>query len=844
MSSRYLRFIYSFLLLLLLSCSLHAQQEITIQGRVTEQGTNDGMPYVNVYFNGTLSGTTTDFDGNYTLKAAAWQDSLTARYLGYKLKRKKVRNTDKLQIIDFQLIKDSRLLEGVVIHPGINPAIRIVQNAVDAKSKYDKTGFGQIRYKSYTKTEADIDKMTKKIRKWKLFAPLVNMYDSMDVMAGESKANLPVYFSEVVSDIYYQKTPRKKRENVKAVRINFVGKKDGSAASQLTGSDFDNYNFYSENVEVLKKPFISPFADNAMTFYHYYLVDSELIGKFYCYKINVVPKILHDAAFKGYVWITDSTWAVKQIDLEIPKEANFDLVERVHVQQELVPTEAGPWMPAKTRILIDYIDLTDHFVSLVLKVYQSSSDFNFTDPKPPEFFEKLTNFAEDALLKNQSYWDSLRPERLSGLEEMNYRVIDTVRHIPFIKHGVNVLYFLALGYVTAGPVDFGHYINLYSNNSYEGDRYRVGIRTNDKVSKSWILSGYGAYGTKDKGFKYNAQVEHIIARFPWTKAGAEYRDDVERVGSTFNYAGGQSVNMSNNILYNTTYGSGDLRQFVRKNEARTWYERELKRGIMQRITFQNIRTFPLFPFTFGTDPWSIFQQKNYSITELVFDTHISMGELFIQNGNQRMQVGASKKPIIDFNYTMGIKGLFGSDFEYNKVSLGATQRVKWGILGVSTYNIQVGKVFSAVPYTLLQIHRGNETPFFATTSFNTMNYYEFVSDQFAEVHLQHYFMGLLFNRIPLIKRLNLREVISCNAAYGFLSDDNKNFNINNNFSQLNKMPYLEAGAGVTNIFDLFRIDFIYRCTYTDQAYMDNYHARNPGTSIKKWAVKVGVNFML
>ncbi len=829
---------------LLWSLSMSGQQELIIQGRVTEQGTNDGMPYVNVYFSGTLSGTTTDFEGYYTLKTLVLHDSLTARYLGYKPRSKKVKRSDKTQTIDFQLIKDSRLLEGVIIHPGINPAIQIVQNAIDHKKIYDKANFAQIRYKSYTKTEADIDKMTKKIRKWKIFVPLVAMYDSMDVLAGESKANLPVYFSEVVSDIYYQKDPKKKRENVKAVRINFVGKKDGSAASQLTGSDFDNYNFYSENVEVLKKPFISPFADNAMSFYHYYLVDSEMIGKNFCYKINVVPRNAHDAAFKGYVWITDSSWAVKQIDLEIPKEANFDLVERVHIQQELVPTEAGPWMPKKTRILIDYIDLTDKFVSLVLKIYQNSSDFVFNDPQPPSFFEKLTDFAEDALLKRPGYWDTLRPEKLSGLEEMNYQVIDTVRHIPFIKHGVNTLYFLALGYVTVGPFDFGHYINFYSFNSYEGNRFRIGVRTNDKISKTWIFSGYGAYGTQDKGYKYNAQVEHIISRFPWTKAGAEYRDDIERVGSTFNYAGGQSVNLSNNILYNTVYATGDLRQFVRKNEARTWYERELKRGVTQRITFQNIRTFPLFPFSYGNDPWSLFQERNYSTTELVFDTHISLGDLFVQNGNQRMQVGVSKKPVIDFNYTMGIKGLFGSDFEYNKLSLGATQKVKWGILGMSTYNIQLGKVFSSVPYTLLQIHRGNETPFFATTSFNTMNYYEFVSDQFLELHLQHYFMGLLFNRIPLINRLNLREVVSCNIAYGSLSDNNREFNINNNFSELNKMPYVEAGGGITNIFDIFRIDLLYRCTYTDQAYMDNYKARNPNTPIQKWAIKVGMSFML
>ncbi len=833
-----------FLFILLPGITVYAQQELLMKGRVTEYGTNDGMPYVNVYLSGTLTGTTTDFEGYYTLKATGTHDSLTARYLGYRPRSKKIRKTDNIQTIDFQLAKDSKMLEGVVIHPGVNPAIRIVQNALDNKKKYNKESLENIHYKSYTKTEADVDKMTKKIRKWKFFRPVVSMYDSMDIIAGESKANLPVYFSEVVSEVYYQKEPKKKRENVTAIRMNFVGKKDGSAASQLTGSDFDNYNFYSENVEVLKKPFLSPLADNAMTFYHYYLLDSVLIGNNFCYKINVVPKNIQDAVFTGIIWIADSSWVVKQIDLEIPKEANFNLVERVHIQQELVPTAAGPWMPSKTRILIDYVDLTENMVSMVMKIYQNCSDYVVNQPMPEKFYEKYTNFAEDALLKSPATWDSIRSEKLSKLEEMNFTVIDTVRNIPIVKHSVNALYFMFMGYLTVGPVDFGHYINLYSYNSYEGTRLRLGFRTNNKFSKDWILRGYAAYGFLDKGWKYNMQVERIVSRFPWTKVGLQYRDDIERVGSSFNYAGGQTIGNANNILYSTSYAFGDLRQFVRKNEARTWFESELKRGFTERITFQNIRTFPLFPFTYGSDPFSLFQQRDYSITELVFDTRLSMGDLFVQNGNERMSVGVSKKPVFNLNYTVGIKDLIGSDFGYQKVSLSMSQRLKWGILGTTVYSLTAGKVFSPVPYTLLQIHLGNETPFYASNAFNLMNYSEFVSDQFLEAHIQHYFMGLFFNRIPLIKKLHLREVLSCNAAYGNLSSNNQSFNQNNHFSELNKMPYVEVGAGITNIFDFLRVDFIYRATYNDNQYIQQYEAQNNGYAIHPWGIKISAQFML
>ena len=125
-----------------------------------------------------------------------------------------------------------------------------------------------------------------------------------------------------------------------------------------------------------------------------------------------------------------------------------------------------------------------------------------------------------------------------------------------------------------------------------------------------------------------------------------------------------------------------------------------------------------------------------------------------------------------------------------------------------------------------------------------MNYSEFVSDEFLEAHIQHYFMGLLFNRIPLIKKLHLREVLSSNAAYGNLSSNNQSFNQNNHFSELNKMPYVELGAGVTNILDVLRFDFIYRATYIDDQYVQRYQAQNPGFSIHNWGIKLSLQFML
>ena len=186
--------------------------------------------------------------------------------------------------------------------------------------------------------------------------------------------------------------------------------------------------------------------------------------------------------------------------------------------------------------------------------------------------------------------------------------------------------------------------------------------------------------------------------------------------------------------------------------------------------------------------------------------------------------------------------MLNGDFNYNKVSISISNRFKMATLGYSNIYVKVGKVFSEVPYTLLEIPRGNQTGIYANNTFNQMNYFEFVSDQYIEAYWQHHFDGLLFNRIPFIKKFNFREVLGINMAYGTLSDKNKKYNINNNFTVMNKVPYFEGDLGIENILDIIRIDFLYRLTYKDAVYKDNYLNANAGNSINNWGIKVGLQF--
>ena len=832
----------AFLLFLLVwTTVVHAQQKTIITGRVTEAITNSGVPFANIYFKGGTIGTVTDFEGNYTIETIVAHDSIYVSLIGYRSKAKAIKNWET-QSINFQISAEALNLASVEVKPGVNPAVRIIKNAIEKKSEYNRDNLKSVQFISYTKQEADIDNITPRMRKRKFLNDITRMWDKMDTLAGpDSKANLPVFMSEIISEIYTSNEGKKKREDVKAIKAKFVGMKDGSGIGQLSGSDFQNYNFCNNNVAIQGKDFLSPIADNALLFYNYYLVDSMVIDSFKCYKIDCRPKNKRDLAYTGMLWITDSTYAIKQLDMGITKDVNFNLVDRARIQQILVPTVAGPWVPVQTRVMIDYAALTEKLVSMMLRIYNYNDHYVVNQPKETNFFDAKTNYAEDALTKDSSYWVKNRPEALTPLEAASYNMIDTVRSIPVIKHAVNVLYFLFSGYQNIGPFDFGNYTNLYAYNQFEGSRVRLGFRTNAKFSKNWIIRGYGAYGFRDQGFKYNIQLERILTRYPWSKAGIQYRSDIDQIGTTYAYSTNINLGQTPNNLNNTFSHIGNIYKLVYKKESRVWFEKDFNHGLGGRLTLQNIRTTPLYPVAFG-DQFSLFQTSKFSITELLFDTRYSLKERFIQNGTERISFGNNKSPVISLNYTWGIKNLFDGDFSYHKLSVSVSNRFRMSILGYSQVLVKAGKVFSQIPYTLLEIPRGNESYFWGNNIFNKMNYFEFVSDQYVQAFWQHHFNGLLFNRVPLIKRLNIREVIGGNIAFGTLSKKNQSFNENNVYTVMTDKPYAEVSAGIENILNIIRIDYVYRLTYTNAAYKLQYAVQNPGNSITNWGIRVGLQF--
>lgn len=815
---------------------LVSAQETIVKGRVTDAESGDPLPFVNVVFQNTYTGVTSDFDGYYTLEINQKVDSLEASYIGYFKKAKPVA-VGKTQIINFQLKPNVVSLEEVVIIAGENPAYAIIRNAVKNKAKNNKLSLSAYEYESYNKLEVDIDQLSKKLRNKKPMRKITMVLDSIDRIAGEDgRPILPIFISESLSKFYKRTNPNLQREHILNTKITGVGVQDGSLISQFIGSSFQEYNFYENWMTIVEKEFVSPIADGWKIYYDYELVDSLYIGNHFCYRLDVYPNRPQDLAFQGSIWITKKDYALKQVDLTIAKTVNLNYIEKIKIQQELEPTEAGPWLPVKARKLFDIGELSQDTPGLLIKSYTSNKNYIVNQPHPEKFYSIPIEVAENAQTPDENFWQDNRHEQLTATEVNVYEMIDTLQKIPMVKSYIDILNIIVNGYKKVGKVDIGPYLLAYANNNVEGHRFRLGFRTNVAFSRKWVAKGYLAYGTKDQMFKYNASLSYILSRKPWTTLGISYRKDVEQVGLT-------ADEFQESSVFYAVSNFGDLvRPFI-DTEAKLWFQTEISRGLTNTITFRNKDFNPLFDFYYNNPEKQAEAQldSSYQISEIKIGLIYAKNELFVQNDNERISLGNGNKPKISLYYTYGLNGIIGSDFEYHKLEIGIRQSLKMGLIGRSAYSLTSGQIFSTLPYPLLKVHIGNETIFSATNAYNLMNEFEFISDRYVALNYQHYFEGFILNRIPLLRKLKWRLVASANVLFGSLSDQNRELAPESDpqgepiplFESLSiNKPYIELGYGIENIFKVFRVDAFHRITYLD----------NPDVS--KFGIKINFQFIL
>ena len=822
------------LVFFLISFSFFTQAlaQFTVKGKVTDAQTSDPIPFASILLKGTSIGISTDFEGNYLIQARLLPDSIVVSYLGY-INAAKALSREPDQTINFQLKPSDFELEAFVFEAGENPAFEIIRKAAEKRKEFDKRSLTAYETKNYTKIEIDIDNLSEDFRNRKSVKGVTAVLDSIKELTNdEGEKILPVFFSETISKYFYRNSPELRKEIIEKTKVTGVGITDGSTTSQITGSVFQEYNFYENWLQILNKDFISPISDGWRTFYDYDLLDSVLIGQDSCYRLQVYPRREQDLAFSGTIWINTETYALKQVDLTIPKTANLNYVERIKIQQELAPTSAGPLIPSKTRVLIKIGQVSANSAGLLAKFYTSTDSVKVDQPQGTAFFNQAVELKPDFNIHDPSFWKTNRPDSLSSDELAILQMVDTLKKIPIIRFYSEGLKFFATGYKPIGKVDIGPWPAFFNYNDAEGVRLGFGMRTNFKFSKTWEIKGYMGYGYKDQELKYSASVTRILDRARWTTLSLSTQREIDQVGLEIS-------NLQSNSIFLAASRFGTLRSPYFSTNHRLNFQREFFKGFLFSAGINSGQFDPLFEFYYLEKDTREYI-SSFQTTEVRAGIRYGRDEVIIINDNERASLGSLKWPIFEVNYAKGMEWLSG-DIEYSKLSLYVYQRINLGLLGVGRYELDAGKIFGEVPYPVMKNHLGNETLFYTTAAFNTMNFTEFSSDQYVSVRYRQSFEGFLLNSIPLIKKLKWRFVGNANVLWGSVQD----YNIDNApavdpdgnpleiFGRLDaSVPFLELGYGVENIFKFFRVDFFHRMTYLD----------NPGA--KPFVVKVSAQIIL
>lgn len=841
----------AFCLIIISHQSILAQYVIT--GRITDAKNGDPIPFATVGLKGTNKlniGTQTNFEGIYTIKTNYRADSIYVSTINYKKKVKILDNVLEKQIVDFQLQNEVKSLDEVVVHSGENPAFKILRKLRENADKNDRKHLSAFEYDSYSKMELDVNNISEKFKHKKVMQQIQGAIKKFEEIAGEDgKVIIPMFISETISKIYYRQSPARKKEVVLKNNIKGVGVKEGSLVSQLVGGNiFTNYDFYNNYVPFLGKDIISPIGNNWKGSYTWYISDTTDVDNHICFGIDFDPKNDKDLVFTGKVYIDTTSYALVQIDASIGKQANINFIDKIKISQEFEQLSQGAWLPAKTRFLIDIAEISKNSAGMLLKMYTSNKNYIINKPKELNFYDIAIEVAEDAKEPDPKYWLDTRYESLSAQDILASKLIDTVRNIPIVKTYVEMAEIIANGYKRFDKFAIGPYVNIFAVNREEGLRTRLGFKTLAGFDKQWILKGWIGFGTKDKLIKYGGEVNYIFSRRHWTIAGLKHSYDIERVGLTSELVG-------DNKVFQALTGWGSFSGAFYRHENEIFVKTEPTKGLSFNLAFTTRNFNPLFNFQYRTDPQLGLQSNTrdvYQDSFFTIEARFTKGETYLIDGNDRLSLGTKRIPIISLAYQYGLKGVLKSEFRYNKFIAKIYHSFRLGSLGRSDYTVQAGYIPANLPAPLLFTHLGNQSFFYNRSAFNTMSFFEFVSDKYVSLSYNHNFEGLLFNRIPAIRQLKWRLIASANILFGSQRQENLDLmkeampivNPSNNdinrpkytFSALDaNKPYIEVGYGVNNIFKIFRIQAFHRLTYLD-------HQAPDGRLPKSFAIKASFHF--
>lgn len=830
--------------------SLGQAQEFQIRGRILDKQDKEPISFATVAVIGGQQKTYSDDNGTFNLTLPNREVKVRVSYVGYKEQILDLSNNKT----NFDLLLDpENLIDEVVIkRPKLkysnknNPAVELIRQVIAHRDQNRMTGQEFVEYEQYEKISLGLSNLSPKFVNKKVFKNYQFLFQKDDSTATESYV-LPAFIEEKVSKVYYRNDPKKTKQYIVAEQKAEFDPKfvDNEGLSNYFNKLYDKVDIYDSNISLLTNQFLSPISNAAPNFYRFYITDTLKSNQPWLVELSFFPRNKSDFLFQGKLYITlDGQYAVQGAKMKVSDDINLNFVRDLAIELAFEKDNLNKYFLSKSSLGIDFaLSQKGKGIRGNRMVYYK--DYVNGRQHPDSLYAGQDVVRVPVAPKTEegrvSYWSGLRHEPLSAAEENIYHNIDSLQLMTSFQRVMDIGALLLSGYKQAGPVEIGPVNTFYSYNPVEGLRLRVGGRTTESLSKRFYSEAYAAYGFNDKKWKYFVSGTYSlnnksVYKFPQHYLRASVQHDTKIPGQNLEFIQEDNVLLSFKRGENESYLYNDIYRLEYKVE----FENHLSlTGGLSKWKQQpaGVVRYEIRPE--HGDPYLV---DELNTTELSVGLRWAPNEQYYQGKLYRTPI-FNKFPIFTFNYTAGIKGVLDGEHNYHNFTGGVFKRFYLSQLGYADVNVDGSYIIGKdVPYPLLTIHRANQSYAYQLQSYNLMNFMEFISDHHASANIQYYMNGFILNKIPLIKRLQLREVFSFKAAYGGLRDENNPTYNNKVYAwQTNKdgdissftfgsKPYMEASVGLSNIFKILRVDLVKRLNYLDQP------------NVSQWGVRARIKF--
>ena len=836
----------------------HAQSFTSASGIVKDSITGEPLPFVSVYFDGSTIGAMTDDNGTFTLQNNQGYTKLAAASLGYDTKfidLKPGKKNDNLEV----LLKPTAFeISEVVVKPKRekytrkdNPAVELIKKVIAHKNDNRIEAKPEYQTEVYEKLSLSLDNFNPNLDKNKFLKKFKFIKNYLDTSEFNGKPILTVSVRENLSDFYYRKSPKAEKTIVRAKRMQGIDKTldDGGGITSNLEEIFKSINIFDNNIPSLSNRFVRRLSSTlATTYYHYYIMDTLDVGGDKCVDLAFVPANSESYGFTGRLYITlDGNYAVKKVLLNTPANINLNWVDKLRIEQEFKQMPDSTWVLDQENTFVNFyvVKGTQQLYAHQLRNYDN---YNFNVQNADSVFGLLgaLHVLPEATAQPDTFWTHNRPIPLKEKEDALKDLLGQLRKVPAFNAIIKTAEILITGYIPTAndkkvtKFDFGPMNTTFSANHLEGFRMRVGGMTTANLNPYWFASGYLAYGTNDRKIKYNLKLTHSFTKKEYHE-GENPVNNLSFIQEYDVYTPGQDFlfTSKDNIFVAWKVGEPVTKmQYIRKSVLQ--YEKEWLNGLTWKswIMNQNNEAAGTLQYIKRDESGNLYHIKDFTTSEIGTQLRFAPGERAYNGRSGKESVFNLSKdaPVFKLSHQLGIKGVLGGDYNYNHTEISAEKRIWLSSFGHIDAQIKAGKVWDKVPFPLLILPNTNQSITIQPEAFHMMNALEFVPDQYVSFNATYYLKGWILNRIPGIKWLRLREVLSFNMIYGGLTDKNNPtltpglFLLPDGTQPLGSTPYMECSVGLENIFKILRIDYYRRLTYLDHP------------DIKKGGIRIALRF--